>query len=103
MFKTMSCDGLGIEDVFDIDIGILEMYDQIFFVHTLILSEKQKRKISDRTAGSLHNEEKYIKVYVPMKSTGETSSMIVQQPVCDMVLKLERWVPLFKVESHHRW
>ncbi len=32
-----------------------------------------------------------------MKSTGETSSVIVQQPEYFKVLKLERWVPLFKV------
>lgn len=31
-----------------------------------------------------------------MKSTRETSSMTVQQPVIDKVLKLERWVIVIK-------
>ena len=39
MFKTFLCDVLRFEDVFDIDIRILKMIDEVLCVHILIVAD----------------------------------------------------------------
>ena len=101
VIKTASSDLLCLEDTDDIDIAVAVKTDQIFFVHTLIVAERHFFRSSGNSILLASGR----KIYYSICTYEEhgRDKLDDRAATCNhKVLKLERWVPLFKVESRHR-